>query len=98
MCIVAYYNYWHCSVSCFFSSFYVCLYVCSVSVLFIMGKPKIISIFRNYKFFILYRTYCKLQATGWVATIFVVCFTSMYSVCVFWAYSLGYEAKLVRKN
>ena len=63
MCIVAYYNYWHCSVFfCFFSSFYVCLYVCSVSVLFIMGKPKIISIFRNYKFlfFIEHIVNCRL--------------------------------------
>lgn len=73
---------------------YVYMYV---SVLFIMGKPKIISIFRNYKF-LFFIEHCKLKATGWVATIFVVCFTSMYSVCVFWAYSLGYEAKLVHKN
>ena len=58
---------------------------------------KIISIFRNYKF-LFFIEHCKLKATGWVATIFVVCFTSMYSVCVFWAYSLGYEAKLVHKN
>ena len=62
MCIVAYYNYWHCSVFYFFSSFYVCLYVCSVSVLFIMGKPKIVSIFRNYKFlfFIEHIVNCRL--------------------------------------
>lgn len=76
---------------------YVCMYV--VCLYFLSWESLKLFLSLETTNFILYRTYCKLQATGWVATIFVVCFTSIqYSVCIFWAYSLGYEAKLVRKN
>ena len=89
MCIVAYYNYWHCSVFYFFSSFYVCLYVRSVSVLFIMGKPKIISIFRNYKFlfFIEHIVNCRLLdgLLQFLEFVLLQCTQSVYFGLILWA-------------